>query len=185
MILESKSLETKRLFIRHGKKEDYVKVYEYDYRKLKEVNGAFKLVKLDPKIGESFAPNSKYINDMYDWIIYLKDNNIPIGNILADRIKKTNDITSIEIAYNLHPLYWGNEYIKESVIEVMNYLYSQGFDIIIIGYEKGNKKSKRVIEKLGFKNYKIIPSQTENQIDTYEYYLTKEEFETKYKHKTL
>ncbi|MBO5024061.1 MAG: GNAT family N-acetyltransferase [Clostridia bacterium] len=63
---------------------------------------------------------------------------------------------SIELSFNLHPNYSGNEYIKEATIEVLHYLFQIGFAYVLCGYDEGNKKSRRVIEKIGFKEHSVI-----------------------------
>lgn len=169
-------LETDRLVLKRGSKEDYIKVYEYDFTKLRDVDGEFKYVKLDSSVVYSFYSSKEYLNDMFDWIIYLKDTNEAIGNIVAT-VK--DDDTSIELSYNLHPKFWHKGYMTEAVLEVMKYLFSIGFNNIISGYEDGNVKSKGLIEKLGFK----LHEKKENSwikngkpITNYVYAITKEEF---------
>ncbi len=150
MIIYTKPLETQRLLLKRGNKEDYCKVYEYDFRKLRNINNEFEFVKQDLSKLDNWVLKSDNNEDMADWIIYLRDMT-PIGNITADRI--VPDINAIEIAFNLHPNFWGNGYIKEASIEVMNYLFSLGFDNILCGYSEGNLKSERVNMKIGFKYY--------------------------------
>lgn len=141
-------LETDRLVLKRGSKEDYIKVYEYDFTKLRDIDGEFEFVKLDPSVVDSFYSSKEYLNDMFDWIIYLKDTNEAIGNIVAT-VK--DDDTSIELSYNLHPKFWHKGYMTEAVLEVINYLFCNGFNNIMCGYEEGNVKSKGLIEKIGFK----------------------------------
>ena len=150
MRIYTKPLETQRLLLKRGTKEDYYKVYEYDFRKLRNINNEFEFVKQDLSKLDNWVLKSDNNEDMADWIIYLRDMT-PIGNITADRI--VQDINAIEIAFNLHPNFWGQGYIKEACIEVMNYLFSLGFDNILCGYSEGNFKSKKVNEKIGFKYY--------------------------------
>ena len=47
MILKTISLETQRLFLKRGNREDYYQVYEYDFTKLRNINGEFEFVKQD------------------------------------------------------------------------------------------------------------------------------------------
>ena len=145
------TLETERLILKRGRKEDYISVYEYDFTKLRDVDEEFKFVKLDSSVGESFYSSKKYLNDMFDWIIYLKNTGKPIGNILAMRL--SNEENATEISYNLHPNYWHKGYMTEATTSVINYLFEKGFDNIFCGYEEGNFKSKGLIEKLGFELY--------------------------------
>ena len=70
--------------------------------------------------------------------------------------------------------------MPEALESAMSYLFSIGYDNIICTYSDGNIKSKRVLEKLGFKPYKIIKdswkSDKGNMIDDYKTIMTKEDF---------
>ncbi len=183
MNYETVILKTNRLIMQKGTKDDYLRVYEYDFNKLKNVDGECKLEKQDlSKINSWFNGGmKKYYSKlkkahMFDWIIYY--NNDAIGNVLTleeDLFSKT-----IEISYNLHPSYWGNGFMPEALESAMSYLFSIGYDNIICTYSDGNIKSKRVLEKLGFKPYKIIKdswkSDKGNMIDDYKTIMTKEDF---------
>ncbi len=183
MNYETVELITDRLVLKKGTKNDFLKVYEYDFKKLRGIDGECELVKGENGDIESWFKKGqrKYYEKtkkahMFDWIIYLNDE--PIGNILTT----TEDLENktIEIAYNLHPNYWGNGYMLEATSRVMDYLYEIGYDNIICGYSDGNTKSKRVSEKLGFKPYKIIKdswkSEKGNMIDDYKTIMSKEDW---------
>lgn len=150
MIYETPILETERLILKRGVKKDYEKVYEYDFRKLRNINGEFKFEKVDLKLIEGFE--EPYDNS-YDWIVYLKENMEPIANIVADRERE--EIRSIEIAFNTHPNYWRKGYTSEAIIEIMRFLFEKGYENIICGYSEGNFKSKGIGEKLGFEPYEV------------------------------
>lgn len=183
MNYETVLLKTNRLIMQKGTKEDYLRVYEYDFNKLKNVDGECKLEKQDlSKIDAWFNGGmKKYYSKlkkahMFDWIIYY--NNDAIGNILTleeDLFNKT-----IEISYNLHPSYWGNGFMPEALESVIDYLFSIGYNNVICTYSDGNIKSKRVLEKLGFKPYEIIKdswkSDKGNMIDDYKTIMTKDDF---------
>lgn len=146
-------LETEILILKTGSFLDYLSVYEYDFTKLRDINGEFKYVKLDKEDILGFDTYALENDEVFDWIIYLKDELKPIGNITADReIKK---LKAIELAFNLHPSYWGNGYMKEAIISILDYLFNNGYDNVLCGYSEGNIKSKRLNDKLGFKLYKI------------------------------
>ena len=54
-----------------------------------------------------------------------------------DNRREIKEIHSIELAFNLHPNYWGKGYMKEAVLEIMNYIHTYVtltyyyFDVII------------------------------------------------------
>ena len=139
-------LKTKRLYLKRGKLKDYERVYEYDFTKLMDIDGEFEFALQDPFNIIGYDLYGLENEDVIDWIIYLRRTKRPIGHITADRISESNN--SIELSYNLHPDFWGKEYMREAVISVMDYLYKLGFDNIICRYSEGNKKSKRFLEKL-------------------------------------
>lgn len=186
MIYKTPRLETERLILKRGIQQDYFKVYEYDLTKLRGIAGEFEFVKQDLEKIEGFESYADETEDVFDWIIYLKENGEPIGNIIADRANKQNN--SIEISYNLHPNYWGNGYIPEATVEVMRYLFENEFDNIVCGYSEGNIKSKKVIEKIGFEPYKVIKnSWIKNGIPITDYKLimSKEKYNELYKNKII
>ena len=176
-------LETKRLIIKGGTVEDYVIVHEYDFNYLMNIDGVFEYVKRDADevrgwFGldiESFFKKVELINT-FNFIIYLKDGNIPIGNISFDR--NNDELRSTEIACYLHPNYWGNGYVKESLIECMDYLFNNGFENIVYGYDKDNDKSRKLCEKMGFDFWKQVEEGNcfGNSTVTYKTIMSKEKF---------
>jgi len=150
---QTQLIQTERLLLKKGAIDDYIAVYEYDFTKLRDIDGEFEYQKNDPEeIKNWFAPEiDNEAAHIFDWVIYLKENMTPIGDMLADR----EDGDSIEIAFNLHPNYWGNGYMPEAIEAVVNYLFELGFENIMSGYSDGNVKSKRVLEKTGFEHYVI------------------------------
>ena len=172
-------LTTERLVLKRGNLEDFQMVYEYDFRKLRDICGECEYEKLDPELIEGFELYADE-DDVLNWIVFLKDTMTPIGDLVADRIDLEQN--SIEIAYNLHPNYWGHGYMPEAVKEAMKYLFDLGFDSIVCAYDEGNVKSKRVIEKLGFKHCKTIPNswvKNGTPITSYNYIISKTIFEQK------
>ena len=148
MMYITPTLTTERLILKRGNLEDYLKVYEYDFTRLKGINGECVREKCDPKIIESFISYADEEENVLDFIMYLKDNT-PIGNIVADRYGQYGN--SIELAINIHPDYWSNGYAKEGILEVMKYIFNNlNIDTIIYGYAEENKKSKSVNDKIGF-----------------------------------
>lgn len=155
---ETTELKTNRLILKKGISEDCIKVYEYDMLKCRGVGGIDIIEKSLSKIDFIGNDNKKYYEQcktkkMYDWYIYLNDGT-PIGNIVADR--EDDNISSIELSFNMHPNYWRKGYMTEAIKCIISYLLDNYYDNIVIGYETGNIKSKSFIEKLGFRYYKTI-----------------------------
>ena len=120
---------------------------------------------------EEVWPNS------YDFILYLKDSGIPIGNITADR--ENSKYNSIELAYNMHPSYWRKGYTMEALVEIMKFLFNQGYDNIISGYSEGNIASKSLAEKMGFEPLETKYAAWEKngiKINDYDTIISKEKF---------
>ena len=183
MNYETALLKTKRLIMKRGEKEDFFKVYEYNFSKLKNIDDVCKLVKQDTSKLEKVFKNgtNKYYTKlkkahMFDWIVYLNEN--PIGNILTTDEDLSNK--SVEISFNLHPKYWGKGFMPEALTAVIEYLYSLGYDNVICTYQDGNIRAKRVLDKLGFRAYKIIKDSFKcdsgNIIDNYKVIMTKEDW---------
>lgn len=141
-------LETERLILKRGTYEDFVKVYEYDFTRLRNIAGEFEFVKYDPEKLKGWENEGD--NDYtLDFIMFLKSNNEPIGNLLFDRYKRSEN--SLEISCNLHPDYWRLGYMSEAILKTMDYVYTNlGIDNIVYGYAIDNYKSKGLSDKIGF-----------------------------------
>ena len=182
MICETPVLETERLILKRGTLEDYQKVYEYDFTKLRDINGEFDFVKRDPQKIKGYE---EVYPESYDWILYLKASGEPIGNVVADR--EQQDIKSIELAFNTHPNLWKKGYTTEALIQIMKFLFDQGYENILCGYDEGNIKSKNIGEKLGFLPYKVEPNAWQKNgvpITSYMTIMSKERFKDLYSYRS-
>ena len=77
-------LESDRLIIKKGDSNSCKKVYEYDLTKCTGIDQQNELVKFDKPIDFIGQDSESYYEDcqkekMFDWYIYLKENNFPIG----------------------------------------------------------------------------------------------------------
>ena len=65
-------LETTRLILKRGTQEDFIRVYEYDFTRLRNTNNEFEFVKNDlDKIKEYSKYHDEEKNNVFDFIIYL------------------------------------------------------------------------------------------------------------------
>ncbi|MBR2840666.1 MAG: GNAT family N-acetyltransferase [Bacilli bacterium] len=111
------------------------------------------------KYWNSFDDFEKQINDnityynsksVYDWIIFIKDNETPIG-IISVHTKHEEDY-SCEIGYSIHPTYHGKGYCTEALITVSKFLINKvGFYRLVCKYRNNNIASKKVLEKSSYK----------------------------------
>ena len=145
-------LETERLILKRGSYEDYVKVYEYDFTKLRDIAGEFEYVKLDPEIIKGYETYADEEENVLEWIVYLKEKMTPIANIILDRYDEK--MKSLEISVNLHPNYWRKGYMTEAILKIMDYVYNNlDIDNIVYGYAEENFKSEGLSKKLGYEYF--------------------------------
>lgn len=178
-------LQTDRLILKRGSYEDFVKVYKYDFTRLRNIAGEFEYVKFDPEKLKGYETAADEEN-VLDFIIFLKDNGEPIGNIVFDRYDEKNK--SLEIAFNLHPNYWRNGYMTEAILSTMKYVFCNlDIDNIVCGYAEGNFKSKGLNDKIGFRfyyDYVEHYKRIDKDIRTIQTIMSKEEFFEKYGNNT-
>ena len=181
------SLETERLILKRGIYEDYKKVYEYDFTRLRNIAGEFEFVKCDPEKLKGFDTYADEVGNVLDFIIYLKDNGQPIGNIVYDRYDSKNK--SLELSCNLHPNYWKKGYMTEAIVSTMNYVFDNlDIDNIIYAYAEENYKSKGLSEKLGFNflsDYIEHYSRIDKDIKEVKKIMSKDDFNKKYKNSSI
>ena len=175
-------LQTERLILKRGSYEDFTKVYEYDLTKLRNIAGEFEFVKYDPEKLRGFVTYADEEENVLDFIIYLRENNQPIGNIVYDRYDINNK--SLEISCNLHPNYWRRGYMTEAILSTMEYVFNNlDIDNIVYGFAEENYKSRGLSEKIGFdfyadciEHYKRI----DKDIKEIQTIMSKENFNKKY-----
>lgn len=108
--------------------------------------------------------------------IVLKSENKVIGSISLHTScphKYLKNLNQRELGYALNPKYWGNEYIKEAALTVIDYGFKRmNLDIIWCAHHNNNTNSKRVIEKLNF-TYEFSKHLNNNSDLLLYYYLKK------------
>lgn len=145
-----KVLETERMILRPWKTEDLDDFYEYARNPEIGPNAGWaphKDKEESLKILQSFIKG-----DEVRAIVY-KGNGKVIGSIGVHRdYKRQEDIKAKMIGYVLSQDYWRMGLMTEAVKEVIRYLFEEvKLDIISIYHYPFNIRSKRVIEKCGFK----------------------------------
>lgn len=147
-------LETKRLILRSFKENDIEDFYEYG-----------SMDNVGPRAGWSPYPNKKSAmhrlsietNKPHLFAIELKEKHKVIGSIEIMEVKKERyknikiEENSRELGSIISEKYWGNGYMPETIIEVLNYCFNVlQLSIVYAGYLEKNTQSARLKEKCGF-----------------------------------
>jgi RimJ/RimL family protein N-acetyltransferase len=149
--LGSKELITERLILRKLKKEDAKEIFEGFINQEKFLYYSNKEKRtLEEEIKSLEGIEDKYLNlTYYNWVICLKENGTIIGSINAHYIQEKDKVV---INYAIDERYRNNNYMSETLIEVLKYLKEE---VRISNIECGcvieNIASKRVMEKANMK----------------------------------
>lgn len=146
------TLETERLVLRRMKPDDYADMYEYARRK-----DVTEYLLWEPHPDRKTTHRYLYyIQDRYkageffDWAVILKEENKMIGTVGFSRIDEANSLA--EVGYVINPVYHGNGYAPEALLEVMMFGFMElNLHRIEAKFMHGNDRSRRVMEKCGMR----------------------------------
>ncbi|MDO4466445.1 MAG: GNAT family N-acetyltransferase [Bacillota bacterium] len=173
--------ETERLILRPWKESDASSLFEYakdervgpmaGWPPHMSVENSLEIIKYVLAVDETYA-------------ICLKEDDIAIGSIcLKSPLQSHTKISDkeLEIGYWIGVPFWGNGYVPEAVERLIHHAFEDlECPTIWCGYYEGNVKSKRVMEKCGFRYHHTEenkPCVLMNDIRTEHYTrLTKEEW---------
>ncbi len=141
-------METERLILRKWTEDDAEEVYRYSK------DPAVALITGFPP-PQSVAESLRVIRTIYveedAYAMVLKETGMPIGCISLRNAEKEDEL---ELGYWLGVPYWGKGLMTEAAREIVRYGFEERHaEKIWCGYYKGNERSHRVIEKVGFKPY--------------------------------
>lgn len=147
-------LETERLIIRSFQMDDLEDFYEYA-----KVEGVGEMAgwRHHRSLDESRLILEKFVQSSEDFAIVWKDTNQVIGSIsLQTRepdVLIEGDVQRT-IGYVLSKEYWGRGIMPEAVSRMLQYAFEDlGVDVLLVSHFIHNKRSQRVIEKIGFIYY--------------------------------
>lgn len=142
-------LETKRLILRAWTLEDLDDFFEYGKDPDVGPNAGWKPHEFKE---ESLAILENFIEDDEVWAIVDKETGKAIGSIGVHKDDKRRGINAKMIGYVLSKDYWGQGLVPEAVNKVLEYLFNdEKIELVSCYHFPFNKRSKRVIEKCGFK----------------------------------
>ena len=143
-------IETQRLILRGLKKSDAPAMFEYAQNPNVGRNAGWKE---HENVRESrLTIKYFFANRRNCYGIFLKENDKLIGTIsLTHDPKRTND-RSRALGYSMSQEYWGRGIMTEAAQAIIKDGFEhEGIDIISAYCYPGNTRSKRVLEKCGFK----------------------------------
>ena len=154
-------LTTDRLTLRPWIESDLSDFYEYA-----SVDGVGQMAGWNPhrNMEESRKILSHFIEGKH--VFALEHGGKVIGSLgirsyNEDQHPELRDLVGMEIGYVLSMDYWGQGLMPEAVQAVIAWLFNEiGLDFIICGHFAHNDRSRRVIEKCGFRYVRTVPFET-------------------------
>ena len=183
-LLGSKTLETERLILRKTEESDLKKLWEILLDK--DISKYY----LTCKINDNWEDEKKWQYkklerannlDVFCWTILRKDNNEVIGQITVQD-GYTEDKSIRDVGWFVSKNNQRKGYAYEAAYKVLNYMFNEvEINKIETSAAIINEASWKLMEKLGFKRLETTHKNKyyfiEEELDSYEYELTKEEFE--------
>ena len=145
-------LQTKRLILRRWEDSDAESLFTY--AKDPEV-GPIAGWPPHQSVEESLAVIRNVLNGRESYALCLKSDHKAIGAIelkLNGQTVMTERDDECELGYWLGKPFWGLGHMPEAVSEILRHAFEDiGMTKVWVGYYEGNTKSKRVLEKCGFR----------------------------------
>ena len=153
-------IETERLILRAWQEGDLEDFYEYA-----KVDGVGQMAGWLPHKDreESRMILGFFIRDKKTFAIELKENGKVIGSLGLEERDGDEDVPGFgrEIGYVIGKDYWGRGLTPEAVKAVIDYCFKVlDFDWLTCGHFIKNHRSRRVVEKCGFRYIKDIVHET-------------------------
>lgn len=173
-----KILETNRLILRPWKMTDLEDFYEYAKNPSVGPNAGWKPhtdKDMSGKVLKSFIEKEEVLAIVY------KENNKVIGSVGNHSDGKRDFDGARMIGYVLSEDYWGKGFMSEAVKRVITYLFEEeNYELLSCYHYSFNNRSKRVIEKCGFKyegTFRMASKRYDGRVcDDVCYSITKDEY---------
>lgn len=145
-----KRLETPQLILRDWAEEDAKDLYRY--AKDPEAGPAAGW-KPHENMEESREVAKMFIREGNVWALEEKVSGRVIGSLGLHKDKKRSGVPGVKrVGYILAKEFWGQERMTEAVKEVMRYAFEEeGLRMLTVYHFPWNDRSRRVIEKCGFR----------------------------------
>lgn len=145
------TLETERLFLRDWRESDLDDLFEYACNPNVGPNAGW-----GPHAdkGESLRILHSFQESQDTWAIQVKENEKVIGSIslMADKFYPPKTGKAKMLGYAMSFDYWGRGLMTEAARRVLKFAFEEaGLDFVTCSHFPFNSRSKRVIEKCGFR----------------------------------
>ncbi len=160
-------IDTPRLMLRPWQETDLADLYEYA-----SVPGVGEMAGWNPHKSrdESIQILQMFIRDKKTFALELRENGKVIGSLGLEEMEPDPEGAGKigrEIGYVLSRDYWGRGLMPEAVAAVIHYCFQTlGYDYLTCGHFPRNDRSRRVVEKAGFRFFG--ESKFETRYDTVE-----------------
>jgi ribosomal-protein-alanine N-acetyltransferase len=153
-------LETERLILRPWAMDDLQDFYAYA-----SIEGLGQMAGWMPHktIAESKAILDLFIRHKKVFAIELKETGTVIGSLGIEEPDPDPEVALLgrELGFVLHKSYWGNELAPEAVKVIKSWCFDTlGYDFLTCSHFDWNNRSRRVIEKTGFRYFSTTPFTT-------------------------
>ncbi|MBD5131189.1 MAG: GNAT family N-acetyltransferase [Clostridiales bacterium] len=154
----TQTIETERLILRKFKLADAQNTYD-NYRS-KEIVTKYVSWSHNTSVEDTKSYLADFVLPEYDkentyrWAIVWKENNEVIGCI--DVCETNERKRCAELGWCIGDEYWGRGIMPEAAKSVVEYLFSVGYERIQATHHVENKKSGRVMEKIGMQYEGIL-----------------------------
>lgn len=149
------SIETQRLLLRRWEHKDFQ---------------AYVQIVSDPEVmvpagcqpaGTLEAASAMFARDLRNDLCYaivLKDAGEVIGRFKFQSDLRRFHVNSLSVGYEMCRGYWGMGYMTEALAAMITYAFEKKkVDVLAVSHYSDNERSRRVIEKCGFKLEGVVP----------------------------
>lgn len=148
-------METERLLLRRWKLQDFNAFLKFDADpEVMAASGA----KPASNLEEAENDFHQALRDGGCYAITLKENGEPIGLIKFQKDLRRQRVNSLSVAYRLRKDQWGRGYMTEALRAMVACAFERRkADVMAVSHFTVNDRSRRVIEKCGFRREGTIP----------------------------
>ena len=142
-------METPRLLLRHWREADREDFLAFTADPAVMLSSGARPARTPEEEDTAFR---RALWDSGCYAIVCKETGRAIGKIKFQKDIRRPNVNSLSIGYELARAFWGQGYMSEALRAMVEYGFEhKGLDVLAISHFAGNDRSRRVIEKCGFR----------------------------------